>query len=84
MIITTGRLFASSSCSRLEGWDCSSLKAERELGLVRRETALILSARRFRMTENAIVREDLSVQTSGFRMLLQKGPYERYVCKQNF
>ncbi len=37
------RLFASSPRSRGEGWGCSPIKAERELGLDRRETGRILS-----------------------------------------
>ncbi len=39
------RLFPSWSCNRDQGWGCSSLNGERELGLDRRETGWMLSIR---------------------------------------
>lgn len=38
------RLITSSSCSRLEGLDCSSIKVVRELGSIRRKTVWFLSS----------------------------------------
>jgi len=39
------RLFPSWSCSRGQGWGCSPIKGERELGLDRRETGRSLPDR---------------------------------------
>lgn len=56
----TGRLIASSSWRRLEGLDCSSIKAVRELGSVRGDTARFFSvAVLWTKYKGFLVRKDL-------------------------
>lgn len=58
-------------CSSTQGWGCSPIKGERELGLDRRETGWLLSTGSVWLPEGKVVpvREERTVGASGLPVI---------------
>ena len=70
------RLFLTWACRSAQGWGCSPIKRDRELGSVRCETVRIISTGNVKVSEgkDLLVREEQRFEASGSPVIRQGRP----------